>query len=161
MTPDTDRRRKIAHSAFWYKEESEAKQVMLGHNIVVDGWAGASNAHPHLKSPTHIHKIHLKHSFSHFLTCVQWILFTDQQTNGPTDRRTDKVFYRVVCPQLEKKKQARNKQTVNIFLGGRYYFRAYKRQNKRKMVNDVGVTTVKSHTRIKARTDTHKDLNRG
>ena len=27
---------------------------------VADGWAGASNLNPHLKSPTHVHKKHLK-----------------------------------------------------------------------------------------------------
>ena len=29
----------------------------------------------------------------------------DQQTNGPTDQRTDKASYRVACPQLKRKKQ--------------------------------------------------------
>ena len=28
---------------------------------------------------------------------------TDQQTNGPTDRRKDKASYRVACPQLKRR----------------------------------------------------------
>ena len=29
------------------------------------------------------------------------LVFNDGRTDGPTDGPTDKVFYRVVCPQLE------------------------------------------------------------
>ena len=32
------------------------KQVPRGHNIIADGWAGASNSNPYLKSPTHMQK---------------------------------------------------------------------------------------------------------
>ena len=46
---------------------------------VADGWAGASNLNPHHKSPTHMHKKHLKRSFPHFSTRV----------HGPTDQPTD------------------------------------------------------------------------
>ena len=63
-----------------------------GHNIVADGWAGASNPHPH---PTPIHKKHLKCSLSHFST-------TDRRTDQRTDQRTDKASYKVACPQLKR-----------------------------------------------------------
>ena len=56
--------------------------------VVADGWAGASNPHPHpnpLTPHTNIHKKYLKHSFFHFLTRSPW---TNGWTNGPTDRRT-------------------------------------------------------------------------
>ena len=55
------------------------EQVTRGHNIVADGWAGASNPHPLPMPHTHTQKKHLKRSFSHFSTRV----------HGPTDRRTD------------------------------------------------------------------------
>ena len=32
---------------------SKVKQVTRGHNIVADGWAGASNPHSHSMPPTH------------------------------------------------------------------------------------------------------------
>ena len=60
-----------------------------GHNIVVDGWAAASNPHPHPKSHTCMHKKHLKRSFLHFATRVHGP--TDQRTNGPTDGRMDRL----------------------------------------------------------------------
>ena len=72
------------------------KQVTRGHNIVADGWAGASNPNPHHKSPTHMHKKHLKRSFPHFSTRAYGP--TDRPTNG----RTDKASYRVACPQLKR-----------------------------------------------------------
>ena len=54
------------------KEEEEIEeQVTRGHNIVADGWAGASNPHPHPNPhPTHtnIHKKYLKRLFFHFST---------------------------------------------------------------------------------------------
>ena len=46
------------------------EQVTRGHNIVADGWAGASNPHPH-PMPPHQHtypKKYLKRSFFHFST---------------------------------------------------------------------------------------------
>ena len=53
-----------------------------GHNIVADGWAGASNPHSH---PTQMLKKHLKRLLPHFST----------RGHGRTDGRTDKVSYRV------------------------------------------------------------------
>ena len=61
------------------ESEEDEKQVTRDHEIVADGWAGASNPNPHPKSPTHMHKKHLKRSFPHFFTHV----------HGPTDRPTD------------------------------------------------------------------------
>ena len=46
--------------------ERKRKQVTRGHNILADGWTGASNLHSHPMSPTHIHKRHLK-----------WFTFSD------------------------------------------------------------------------------------
>ena len=52
--------------------DSFKKEVRRGHNIVADGWAGASNLHPHPKPQTllHIHKHNKypKRSFFHFST---------------------------------------------------------------------------------------------
>ena len=58
------------------------QQVTRGHNIVADGWAGASNPHPHPTPTPHLnlHKKYLKCSFFHFPTQLP-------QTEGPTDRR--------------------------------------------------------------------------
>ena len=69
----------------WYQE----KQVTRGHNIVADGWAGASDPHPYPNPlPT------LKHTKS--IKNARFPMFqlddpgrtdepTDQQTNGRTD----------------------------------------------------------------------------
>ena len=75
----------------WVAEQ----QVMRGHNIISDGWAGASNPHPHPMPPQqHAYpKKQLKRSFFHF------------STRGlRTDGRTDKASYRVACPQLKSGK---------------------------------------------------------
>ena len=61
------------------------EQVTQDHNIVSDGWTGASNPHPHPKYPTHIHKMHLKRAFSHFLTHRSM----DRRTNRPTKPFTE------------------------------------------------------------------------
>ena len=64
------------------------QQVTRGHNIVADGWAGASNPHPH-PMPPHQHtypKKHLKCSFFHFSTRA---LRTDRQADGRTNGQTD------------------------------------------------------------------------
>jgi len=63
------------------------KQVTRGHNIVADGWAGASNPHPHPNpSPT------LKHTQKVSKTLVfplfNSMTMTDKRTNGRTDGRT-------------------------------------------------------------------------
>ena len=59
------------------------QQVTRGHNIVADGWAGASNPHPHPNPhPT------LKHMQKVSKTVI-FLLFdsitTDQRTDGWTD----------------------------------------------------------------------------
>ena len=80
------------------EDETKSKQVTWGHNIVVDGWAGAANSHPHptFTQPSfqhrYIHKKLLKRSSYHFSTCV----------HGRTDGPTDKASYRVACPQLKR-----------------------------------------------------------
>ena len=67
-----------------------------GHNIIADGWAGASNPQLHRMPPppTYITKIAPKTLVFHFSTCA---LRTDGRTDGPTD----KASYRVACPQLK------------------------------------------------------------
>ena len=69
-----------------YFHEGLTKQVTRGHNIVADGWAGASNPHPHpYPSPM------LKHTQKVSKTLV-FPLFNsmtmDQWTDGWTDGRT-------------------------------------------------------------------------
>ena len=71
----------------------ERKQVTRGHNIVADGWAGASNPHFDPTHPPTAHK-HQKRSLSYFSTRAhgrmdQWM-----------DQQMDKASYRV-CPQLK------------------------------------------------------------
>ena len=79
------------------------KQAMRGHIIVADGWAGASNPHPHptphqtpLLSQTHLQKASR--------TLVFPLFDSITSTDGPRDGRTDKASYRVACPQLKKKR---------------------------------------------------------
>ena len=70
-----------------------------GHNIVADGWAGASNPHPHPNLPQtlkHTQKVSKTLVFPRFNSMT-----LDGRTNGPTDGRTDKASYRVACPQLK------------------------------------------------------------
>ena len=74
-----------------------------GHNIVADGWAGASNPHPHPNPPPtlkHTKKISKTLIFTLFNSMT-----SDGRTNGRTDGRTDgltdKASYRVACPQLK------------------------------------------------------------
>ena len=43
------------------------KQVPRGHNIIADGWAGASNSNPY-PMPPHIPRNNHKSSFLHFST---------------------------------------------------------------------------------------------
>ena len=70
------------------------------HNIVADGWAGASNPHPNPNphpTYTNINKIYLKRLFFPLFNLM---------TPGPTDGRmeswTDKASYTVACPQLTR-----------------------------------------------------------
>ena len=68
-----------------------------GHNVVVDGWAGASNPHPNpnLHPPhTNIDKKYQKRLVAIF--CLDH--------NGQTDGRMDKASYRVACPQLKRRR---------------------------------------------------------
>ena len=67
------------------KKKKKRKQVTLGHNIVADRWAGASNSHPNLNTPPHTQtyaKSIQKRSFPSF----QLVRFrsTDRWTNGQT-----------------------------------------------------------------------------
>ena len=65
--------------------------MITENNIVADGWAGASNPHPH-PNPYSTRKHTQK---------VPKTLPMDGPTDGPTDGRTDKASYRVACPQLK------------------------------------------------------------
>ena len=76
-----------------------------GHNIVADGWAGASNPPPHPNDTpnppsthSHINNTHCSIVITPF---SRFQLERDGRTNGPTDQRTDKASYRVACPQLK------------------------------------------------------------
>ena len=67
------------------------EQVTLGHNIVADGWAGASNPHPHPNPQPYTQASTKKVSKTfHFFTQSPW---TDAPTDGPTDQQTDKASY--------------------------------------------------------------------
>ena len=87
--------------------------MTLGHNIVADRWAGASNPEPHPDShPTHMHtrKVSKTLIFPLFDSIItdgptdrRTQVSTDEQNNGPTDRRKDKASYRVACPQLKRR----------------------------------------------------------
>ena len=66
----------------------ERKQVTRGHNIVADGWAGASNPHPHPNlSPTlkHTQKVSKTLVFPLFNSMTMTDRRTDQRTDGRTD----------------------------------------------------------------------------
>merc|ERR1712002_656586 len=102
------------HAKFEDDESQLGKQVTRGHNIVADGWAGASNPDPHSNShPTrkHSQKVSKTLVFPLFDSII-----TDGRTDGPTDqhgrtdRRTDKASYRVACPQLKRKKEKERKK---------------------------------------------------
>ena len=73
---------------------SKEKQVTWGHNIVADGWTGASNPDPHPMPPppTHLPKKTSKTLvFPLFDSCVtdrRTARRTDGQTDGRTDGRT-------------------------------------------------------------------------
>ena len=84
------------------------KQVTRGHNIVADGWAGASNHHPHpnpLPTLKHTQKVSKTLVFALF----NWITMTDQRTDG----RTDKGSYGVACPQLKMILECEQKFVMN------------------------------------------------
>ena len=64
------------------KGKKEKKQVTPGHNIVADGWAGASNPHPHPNPPPT-----LKHTQKVSKTLV-FPLFNSMTPDRRTDGRT-------------------------------------------------------------------------
>ena len=72
---------RLEHHGVTDQRSDKLKQGERGHNIVADGWAGASN--PHL-DPTHPPTTlkHLKRPLSYFLTRAHG------RTDGRTDRRT-------------------------------------------------------------------------
>ena len=71
-----------------------SKQVTRGHNIVANGWAGASNPHPHPNPHTQ--------NISETLVFPLFdLIITNGQTDGWADRWMDKASYRVTCPQLK------------------------------------------------------------
>ena len=59
------------------------KQVTRGHNIVVDGWAGASDPHPHPNPPPT-----LKHTQKVSKTLVSPLFNSMTASDGPTDGQT-------------------------------------------------------------------------
>ena len=71
---------------------SEREQVTRGHNIVADGWAGASTPQPTSNTQT-------------YTKSIENAPFQLDHHDGPTDRRTDgptdKASYRVARPQLK------------------------------------------------------------
>ena len=65
------------------------EQVTRDHNIVADGWAGASNPHPYPNpQPTHKHTQKVSKTLV-FPLFDSWV--TDQRTDGPTDRPMDQL----------------------------------------------------------------------
>ena len=77
---------------------------MRGHNIVADGWAGASNPHTHHPPP---------HTYSQTQTVTTgaskmrvFAIFnsitTDRPTDGRTDGRTDTPSYRDARTHLKR-----------------------------------------------------------
>ena len=82
-----------------------------GHNIVADGWAGASNPQPHPNHtpnppPTHSHTNNTNCSiintcFSRFHFERDNLSVTDGLMDQRTDGQADKASYRAACPQLK------------------------------------------------------------
>ena len=58
----------------------KTKQVTRGHNIVANGWAGASNTHSHPMLPIHTQKTAKTRILALFYSCPR--------TNRQIDRRT-------------------------------------------------------------------------
>ena len=98
--------------ALWMRT-TYMKQVTRGHNIVANGWAGASNPHPYTMPPTHTQEPSKTFIFTLFYSCPR----TERRTNGPTD----KVSHRVACPQLKIKINSNNAWTYQ-YLGFFIYF---------------------------------------
>ena len=57
------------------------KQVTRGHNIVADGWAGASNPHSQSTPPTSI----LTHTYTKSIVNARFLTFFFMQPNRLTD----------------------------------------------------------------------------
>ena len=95
--------------------KSKKEQVTRGHNIVADGWAGASNLQPY---PNHTPNPPPTHSYTNNSYCsiinTRFSFFnlsvTTSVTDEPTDQQTVKASYRVACPQLEIKMIMKSKQ---------------------------------------------------
>ena len=71
--------KRVSSSADWQSN----KQVTRGHNILADGWAGASNPHP----PPNLLQT-LKHTQKVSKTLI-FPRFNSMTTNRPTNGRTD------------------------------------------------------------------------
>ena len=76
-------------SAFWEKWEGKGEwvreRVTQGHNIIVDGWVGASKPHPHTPLTHTYKKVSKTHVFPLFDSII-----TDEPSNQQTDKWTDK-----------------------------------------------------------------------
>ena len=84
------------HLRFMFRSScylNTTEQVTRGHNIVVDGWAGAANPHQHPSQPPfqhrHIQKASKTLVFPLFDLCSRMDRRTDEQTDGQADGRTD------------------------------------------------------------------------
>ena len=73
-----------------------------GHNIVADGWAGASNPHPHPK-PHSIHKHTQKVSKTLDFPLFNSITMKDGPPDVPTDRQTGGQSLFKSCVSATKK----------------------------------------------------------
>ena len=94
--------RKTHETSSTFKDTFLPKQVTRGHNIFSDGWAGASNLHPHPylnpQTQTYTNK-YPECLFSHFFT---WSLWTDR----PTERWTNgQSLYMSLSPNKSSKKR--------------------------------------------------------
>ena len=90
----------------WRVLAFKMKRVTRGHNIVADGWARASNPHPH-PNPAHTLK-HTQKVFKNAHFSTFWLLIhgqTDRLKDGPTDQWMDKSSLRVACLQLQSRRR--------------------------------------------------------
>ena len=72
----------------WAELPETPEQVTLGHNIIADGWAGASNPHPHPMPPPSTPKPKKASKTLVFQFSTRG-LRTDRWTDQRRDRRTD------------------------------------------------------------------------
>ena len=97
------------------EKHGKEEQVTRGHNIVADGWAGASNLQPYPNHtlnppPLHSNTNNINRSikstrFSRFQLKRDNSSVTDQRTDGPTDQWTDGPTKR----DVESRSTRRNK----------------------------------------------------